>query len=58
MMWLHGPSRTGKTLVNFILAKFLQNRAVATVGTQSETTFGKQGCYNRVEAVECSQLRR
>eukprot|EP01047_Picozoa_sp_COSAG01_P080013 COSAG01_NODE_15393_length_1343_cov_1.685691_2_plen_174_part_00 len=42
MMWLHGPSRTGKTLANFILSHFFQDRAVTTVGTQSETKFGKQ----------------
>jgi len=42
MLWLHGASRYGKTLANFILSQFFQANTVTTVNTQGETTFGKE----------------
>jgi hypothetical protein len=47
MVWLHGASRFGKTLVNFILSQFFPQSAVVEMTTQGETTFGKEALINK-----------
>jgi hypothetical protein len=47
MYWLYGPSRVGKTLVNFILSHFFQPSSKVQVTSQGRKAFNKEGLVGK-----------